>query len=322
MRRKAATGKIKIKRLREFGGKMQPISAKRKNDAVVTICQNNQKKAVEILELNRAAERLTGYSADKLMQQPLALILPDDVKEQLESYVEFDTTGEADVASVLRKVLHFNIKNHQGKIVPVSMKVFYVLSEDANPRYELLMRDVTLQNHLEELKTRFHASKEKDETTGLASAATIEDGLSLLADAMQQSSIEATFTLMKVDNLDQLTTENDPDSEAHILKEAGKSIIAACRTEDIVGYLGNGLIAAILLDCNTEDAKVVLNRIRMKAESTPITTNAANPDKRTSISISIGFAEIATNSTKDTLVEHCQAALDKAQKEGGNRIVG
>src|SRR5690242_5310698 len=94
----------------------------RSNDAVITICQNNAAKSIEITEINKPAEDLLGYTNTELLKKPLHHILPPRIGTLLEEYVEFK--GDAsDVGEVLAKVQSFSIVGRDDKETGYRLKV-------------------------------------------------------------------------------------------------------------------------------------------------------------------------------------------------------
>ncbi len=306
---------------------MPPISAKRKIDAVLTVCQNNDSRTVEITDANRAAYRLIGADSESLPHSSFTKILPEDLKETIESMVEFDALGGRDLASVLRKMLHFSIKRADGNVVPVSLKVFYVLSEDTNPCYELLMRDITLIKELEALKKQSLENQAHlhniDKNTGLSGLETLKESLGLLSGFMHKSgNIEATFTAVEIDQIDRLTKKYGDSTAQNLIKQAGENLRKACRAEDTVALIDDRTIGLILLDCNHDDAMQVLNRYRLKINNTGVSPTAEKPDNIIHITASFGFKEIKSGDNIDSLVSTSLAELAKAKEQGGDRVFG
>ncbi len=307
---------------------MPPISAKRKIDAVLTICQNNDSESIEITAANKAAARLTGVSPDTLKTKKLTDILPENIKETVESMVEFSSDGVRDLASVLRKMLHFCILNRNGEEIPVNLKVFYIVSENNHPCYELLMRDVTLIKKLEELRTKSvekhsHQPKDTDSEIGLAGIITLKENLNFISGYITGSTaIEVTFAAIKIDNLEKLTKKYGEQSAAHIMKQVGAELTKISRAEDTVALINDTTIGLILLDCNQEDAHNVLNRYRLKISNSAIAPNEAKKDSVIRVTPSIGFKEIKPQDTIESLVETTRENLKKAREEGGDKVIG
>lgn len=307
---------------------MPPISAKRKIDAVLTVCQDNDAKTIVVTEANKAASRLTGYPVEELKNKKLTDLLPPDLTETVNSMVEFDADGGAqDLASVMRKMFHFAIQKANGDVAPVNLKVFYVVSDGANPCYELLLRDITLIKKLEELREKSVAQHESitdvDSQTGLAGIKTLKENLNFLSAYITGStSIEVTFAAIQIDKLDKLTSKYGEESKAHLMKQVGEAVRKVSRAEDTVALINDTTIGLILLDCNQEDAHQVLNRYRLRIGSAAVQPDPNKEDSVIHVTSSFGFKEIKPDDTIESLVSVTKENLKKAQQEGGDRVVG
>ncbi|WP_353270390.1 hypothetical protein [Wolbachia endosymbiont (group A) of Myopa testacea] len=63
------------------------ITARRKDDAVVSVCQDNKKKNVLILGLNQAARNLLKYEEGNLLNKPLINILSARAADDMKNYL-------------------------------------------------------------------------------------------------------------------------------------------------------------------------------------------------------------------------------------------
>lgn len=301
------------------------ISAKRKNDAVITVCQNNIDGVVEIEGLNKAAERLTGYSSAELADKNLQMILPEHIKELLKSYLEYEEIGQ-DLASVLRKIPQFHILNKEEVEIPVSLKVFYVIaSHSEKPQFELLMRDITLHKKMEEFKQQINDLQQDkndiDAQTGLPSLTSFRTNLELIHSFVKEHSLEASLSIVKMDQSDVFEQQYSQQESTSILKHVYSLVGQSLRKGDITGYLGGGNIALALFDCNAENTKVVLNRIRMIIESKSIDVPLSKGNlSGLDISISAGFMQILPDGNVEQSIQDTKQALQKALDAGGNRI--
>lgn len=296
------------------------VSAKRKGDAVINIYQDNSAKQIVIERLNPAAERIIGYSSEELAGQKLARVLSPRVKDSVESYVEFDDVA-SDFANVARKIPNFQLLSKDGKEVPVSLKVFYLMSDDKTKlEYELLMHDITLIKRIKELKERLSSNKEEesvDPDTGFMSSGAIQDSLSVAYMFIEEAPIDVSFATVSIDNLGAYVEQYGEEIAFGMVKQLGHEVEKTCRDEDLVGHLGAGDIGLVLLDCSAKDANAVLNRINKKITSKPmILENGVEAN----VTLSVVYFQV--DASKD-LANHYNSALEqvgKIQESGGNTI--
>jgi len=135
---------------------------------------------------------------------------------------------------------------------------------------------------------------------------------------VSEFSIEATFAALEIDNGMAFRHEFGKDVATELARGVCQIIEGSLRKGDMVGYLGEGLFAVILLDCNNDDAKIVLNRLRMNIESATI--NSKSIDKRMKTSISVAFSQISPEEEVPVLIERCRSCLKHGKTTGGNTI--
>lgn len=298
------------------------ISAKRKNDAVITVCQNNQDRQLVIEGMNRAAEKLTGYRQLELIDKSLQKLLPEQVNDLLDGYLDYGDMG-SDLATVLRRVRDFHVLNRNGEEVPVSLKVFYMLAaEGSKLKFELLMRNVTLLQKLEELKSQVAARYQGqgdiyDANTGLLKESAIIDCLNHSHRFLNDYMLEVSFGIIGIDGLDKIASKNQVTVE-EILRQLGEKLGKTFRTDDIVGCLDHTYICAILFDCSAEDAQKAFARVKSMCEKNTLTVGKLN--QKVPLTLSVGYMQLSKDMTAIDTIDKCKRALQKAQEVGGDRI--
>ncbi|PIR39104.1 MAG: hypothetical protein COV35_04380 [Alphaproteobacteria bacterium CG11_big_fil_rev_8_21_14_0_20_39_49] len=234
------------------------LSAKRKGDALITIRQHNNNKVVEVVGMNPAAEKLTGYKPEELVGGRIASLLPDRINESLEENIEFEDPSY-DFASVARKIPNFQVKNKNGKKIEVSMKIFYLTSKNPTVQdYEILLRDIRLIKKIEELKNEIASEMNGRGSTDIS---TLMHAYNTAYKFIAEDPIEVTFVTLGIDNFSKLAS-HDEMTVSKVINKYTDIIKKTCRNEDIAAHIENGVIGLVLLDCNTQNAKdVIINRI-------------------------------------------------------------
>lgn len=294
------------------------ISAKRKNDAVMHVLQNNPAKIVQILDMNAAAQKLTGYTSSELIQQSVNRILPENTVDLLESYLDFDD-AYADLAAVLRRVPNFQIKQKSGRTVPVSFKMFYMdAPQKGQTKYEILMRDVTLIAKIEELKKHIASQVALQGEDVIFDEGIFEENLDLILTHAHNYDIDVCFTVLFLDQYDDMVDNLDDDELNYTLTQVYTIIDSVGRAEDITSYLGDGHFGLALIDCNGAGCQAVMNRLKQKFASTPIKVDDVNYFPAT---VSAGYTAITSDDEIGSLLDVCGAALTQAREKGGNQAI-
>ncbi len=295
----------------------ETISAKRKNDAVITVCQDNLSGRVFIKSVNKAAEKITGYRQLELVDKNFDIILPEERADVLNSYIDYKDPGN-DFATVLRKIADFKILNRNGQQIPVSLKIFYLVSSDANKiTFELLMRDITLIHKLAELKDLVASNelyKDKNKL-GLLSETAIIENLNIATTFCKDYYLEISVAMIAIDSLDDMASNYGKTAE-EMVEQISTKVKKYFRTDDLVGLVDNKYICAILFDCSASDAQKALSRVKSRIDSNSVMLN----NNKTDLHISTGYMQISANDQPKDILNKCKNAIYKAQGAGGGRI--
>ncbi|WP_246168527.1 hypothetical protein [Wolbachia endosymbiont of Ctenocephalides felis wCfeT] len=122
----------------------ESITARRKDDAVISVCQDNEKKTLLILGLNQVASDLLKYEKESLLNRPLVDILNVRVADSIKDSLDYTEDGY-DLLDILHKVIDFSLIDAKWQIIRVKVKVFRTTQFVSNKiNYELLIRDISL----------------------------------------------------------------------------------------------------------------------------------------------------------------------------------
>lgn len=294
-------------------------SPKRKNDAVLRLCQNNLRKSIEITEANEAVQELLGYSAGEMRGHDLREFLPQQINAILNEDISFQNGG-ADLSEVLRKARNFGMRNHKGEVVPLAGKVYCSESADTQqPRFELLIREKEESRTLSSsdlLASNLKGYEVMDEASGLPNADSFQKDLEMVQYQVSHNGIYASLAVMVVDNYDQIVNEHGQEAADAIIREFGLRCKKDLRLEDNVARLSQTQLGLLLLDADYHAAGAVLNRLRWKIGSQPVQVGALSLHP----TVSIGYGPITPTMQKDAMFHQCNAALASASQQGGNHI--
>lgn len=298
------------------------IHTKRKIDAVVSIRQDSVSRKITVTNMNAAAERLFGYGAKEISGKNFNSLLPPRINEILDEYMDFENEA-LDFAMVARRIPNFQILSKKGEIISASLKVFNLVGQGGGiQEYELLMRDITLIKKIAELKEFITNNpdgiQEKDEETGLPSINTVVYAIDAAYSFIgQHSSLDVSFAMVEVGNLEYYRQNYSPYVVNEIIGTLGTIIKKCLRAEDVIGYMGDGILALVLIDCNVESARSVFGRVQKKVASSKITMQDG---QGVSLSLGIAYTQMRKDRDMTPMINACEEALDKIANRGGEGI--
>ncbi len=287
------------------------ILSHRGDDAVITVCQNNGDKSIEISDINKQAEDLVGLSNKKLKGKALAKILPKRIGEMLEEYVEFDD-GVNDVGSVLGRVQSFSIIGGDGKETSYRLKVVRADSQEDKIIFKLVLHDKTGIKKNEAVRKviqdNFKGHESLDPETGLPDKVSLAKDIELMGYYNNKGDVKSSFAIIQIDHYDELFAQYGRTVCHGILKHAAQICRQSLRPDDVVGSVASKRVGVLLMDTTTEAARMTFNRLRWQIAANPFIL----PDKSSvGLSVSIAFSRVGGRASDKTVMDSCIDMLDE-----------
>ncbi len=158
---------------------------------------------------------------------------------------------------------------------------------------------------------------ERDSLTGLLNHTNLNDGFYrelLRADRMQ---LPLSYAMIDLDNFKSVNDKYGHLVGDTILKSLAYMLIERLRTTDIIGRYGGEEFVVILNNTSVENAKKVLDGIRVNFSKISHSTK----DEQFSVTFSCGIAGYPDFSLAETISEAADKALYTAKNQGKNRVV-
>lgn len=282
----------------------------RSNDAVITICQNNVAKSIEITDINKHGEDLLGYSAKELKGKPLLKILPPRIAEMLKEYVEYESDAN-DVGHVLSKVQSFSTISQDGKENGYRLKVVRTDSNGSSISFNLVLQDKTGLRKNEALRKaiqdNFRGHEVLDPDTGLPDRYSLGKDIELMGYYNNKGDLRSCFAIMQLDHYDELLTQYGRTICHNIVKHIATLSKNTLRPDDVVGVISYKRLGILLLDTSVESARMAVNRLRWQIAANPYMM----PDKTSiGLSVSISFSRIGGRVSDKSVLEYCENTLE------------
>ena len=281
----------------------------RSDDAVLTVCQNNRKQAIEISAANPAAIALLGYSADELAGMNLIRLLPPALAENIPDYVEFETGGN-DIGTVLTRSKEFRLVNKAGTSIPLTLKAVRSDASDEHDWFKLILRTAAKDSDKDKLLAllmqNFKGHEVLDESFALPDRNSMLRNAELVDYHIGSGALQACFAVIELDQYVQLIERYSRAFSNRALKEMSDICLQNLRGYDTVGVMEGGDLALLLLDITPDSARLVLNRLRWLLTS-KLTHSLELGEEE--LSVSVALKPMAGNgSAKDAVLE-CENLL-------------
>ncbi|ABF46039.1 diguanylate cyclase [Deinococcus geothermalis DSM 11300] len=151
--------------------------------------------------------------------------------------------------------------------------------------------------------------QECDPLTGLPGRRMLER---VLRDRLPRQASGLTVAVLALDGLAEVEAERGVAFVEALRAHVARTLIAATRDEDVVGYLGEGTFAVLMRMPDGRFARAVCERLRLRVASRPL--QGILP------TVSVGVAIWKGEERARALLGAAQQAMTQAQQDGGNRV--
>jgi diguanylate cyclase (GGDEF)-like protein/PAS domain S-box-containing protein len=239
------------------------------SDAIVLVDDSGS-----LVEVNRKAEELLGYSRRELLDINFARIFPKE--HNLRAMDVFGRISKRG-AGALRDTFVVT-KDHRTIPVDITGGAIYYAGKKVN---QAIIRDMTERKHADE-QLRFLSTH--DTLTGLYNRAFFEAEIKRVE---RGRLAQVSIVMADVDGLKQVNDQRGHEAGDHMLRQTAQLLREAFRAEDIVARIGGDEFAALLPQADMAAAAICLQRVRARTAA----YNAAHASSPLSISLGMATAD-------------------------------
>jgi diguanylate cyclase (GGDEF)-like protein len=281
-------------------------------DAVIFVDCN-----MEIVFWNRGAERLTGISAESVLNSTWSpgLIGMRDEREggwgDMECPIGYCmTTG----IQSLRRLL---VANRNRRPIAVDAQTIPVVGKDGFLHgAAMLLHDVSGEASLEEQCLNLQEKATQDPLTKIANRAEFDQSYPRIVQAHQQRGVACSLVICDIDHFKSINDTFGHQAGDEVLRAFGQLLKGECRPGDLVARYGGEEFVVVCADCSSVAAGRRAEQLRKAVSELP---QAAINGR--AITASFGVTEIQPGDSPDSLLRRADRALLDAKQAGRNAVV-
>ncbi|WP_376692321.1 sensor domain-containing protein [Wenzhouxiangella sp. EGI_FJ10409] len=257
-------------------------------------------------DVNRAFERLTGYSRKDIRGQTPETLLPDKDRER----------SLAQIRSALEADDHWHgeafIRTRSGDTFPAELSISTVRDDDGRlSHYVTLLTDITLRKAQER---RLGKIANHDPLTGVGNRRMADERLQQTLTLARRSGTTFAVCMMDLDEFKPVNDRYGHDAGDHVLKTIAERLQDLVRSDDAVCRLGGDEFLIILREPQGES---VFERI-LEAIRIPIRIEAGLVRVSSSLGVTLCDADCDTDA--EGLLRRADRAVYAAKSAGRNRF--
>ncbi len=262
----------------------------------------------KISRINPAFSKLTGYIFEELDQQPLSIIIDD----QLDLIRANFFNNEKEV--LWSGELHCRHKN--GKHFPVKLDIIAIVQENQETTYFATLFDITAQKQSEQ---RVLQIAHYDDLTGLVNRVVFFERLNQFLVSARRTHYYAVIFFIDLDRFKKVNDSLGHDAGNLLLKETGARLRSILHTDDVVARL-SGDEFALLRPNQTAHEQAIYSATMIAGEITQKLSEVFYIQNReVFIGASVGISIYPEDGlTAETLLKNADMAMYEAKKQGRN----
>jgi len=265
-------------------------------------------KDLKFVRLNKAGEKLTGYSEKELLGKSDYDFFP---KEQ----ADFFTGKDRETLRIGKHVfiVEESIKTKDGTEKILQTKKMPILDKNGNPQYLLgISEDITERKKAEEQLTYL---AQYDSLTGLPNRNLFRDRLSLTMARAKRNGQMLALMFLDIDRFKEINDTLGHTIGDEVLQAASGLLRESLRDVDTIARLGGDEFTIILENITHEDQAIVVAEKIQKAFSDPVVIQK----QEIFVTASIGIALYPRDAEDiDALLQTADNAMYRAKEEGRN----
>lgn len=262
---------------------------------------------------NPQATLIFGWTQEQIIGQAMAMTLvpPRYRDAHVEGVKRFLASG---VGPFMNKRVEAHALHRDGHEFPIELAIAAVMSE-GKTEFSAFIRDISERKRAE---AELQEMATTDFLTGLANrrhfiARMTEE----LARLQRLDNLHAAVLMLDLDHFKRVNDLHGHSVGDAILKHFAALIRDELRKIDSVGRVGGEEFAIILPGANPDEARVFAERLRDKAEKTPLRLDG----QVIAVTVSIGIAALkASDANPDMALIRADEALYRAKENGRNRV--
>ena len=266
---------------------------------------------------NKAAERITGYSASEVIGSACS----DNILVHVDADGNNLCKGMCPLADTMEdgkpREVDVYLHHKKGHRIPVSVRVNPLTDNEGT-----IIGGVELFTDIRSREANELRIKELerlallDELTQLANRRYVETELRNLLAEKKRFHVPLGILFMDIDHFKSVNDTYGHDAGDEVLKMTADTLVSNARPFDLYGRWGGEEFIGVLRNLQVENLEEVANRIRLLIEKSYIEHNG----EQLSVTISMGATMVKDEDSLETLIKRADGLLYQSKNNGRNLV--
>ncbi|HCR86495.1 MAG TPA: hypothetical protein DIV86_07455 [Alphaproteobacteria bacterium] len=251
----------------------------RKGNLQFLVTQDNNSRSLSIDSFRKVVDDRRngdyfGFDEADLKGVDFKRFLPSDIIELIDDNVEFSMEGN-DLKEVLSKIIHFKVVTKENKLIEMNVSAEREISDLENLKFRIILEPkIHLQEKIKSILESISSVQEViNEHTGLINESSFIEVLDEVMDFLYDSKIEGVLAVITLEGFPNFRMENGKENADEMLLEIGKIIKNNFRVRDVIGYLGFGKFAVLMVKTFEDEAMPPIKRLESSLQKNGLLNN-------------------------------------------------
>lgn len=269
-----------------------------------------------ILFWNKAAERITGYSAEEIVGKQCQNSALNHIDEEgrplcLVGCPLFATLGDGQ-----QRQDRVFVRHKDGYRIPIHVNIFPVRKDgQIIGAAEVFTQDCPTV-YEDDLVEKLSNVAMHDQLTRLPNRRYLESFLHYKMEEFQRFGRPFAVLFADIDNFSRFNNEYGHDMGDAVLRNIAASIRRSVRNNDLVGRWGGEEYVGIYSGADSLDISIIGEKFRQLVRNTEVVSEG----ERLNVSVSVGITAVQPGDTMEALVERADSLMYRSKKEGKDRV--
>lgn len=285
---------------------------------------NNLRDGVYFVDLdrrisfwNKAAENITGYSAEEIVGKCCQDSMLHHIDEEGRPLCVIGCPLFATIIDGKQRKERVFVRHKNGYRIPILVNIFSVRQNgEIAGAIEIFTQDSPTV-YEDKLVEHLSGIAMHDALTGLPNRRYLESFLSYKLDEYGRFGKLFAVLFADIDDFGHFNNEYGHDAGDAILKNIAASIKKNMRSDDLVGRWGGEELLGIHSLVRPFDAPIIAEKFRQLIANTEV----FHDDKILQVSVSVGITIVQEADTADSVVERADKLMYQSKQAGKNRVV-
>lgn len=265
---------------------------------------------------NKAAEELTGYSAQEVVGLTCQETQLNHIDEDGRPLCTIGCPLYATIIDGQQRKARVFLRHKEGYRIPVRVNMFPFYEEGETVGAVEVFHRASPMVYEDKLVEKLTGIAMHDALTGLPNRRYTESFLQYKMDEFQRFQRPVAVIFADIDDFRKFNNECGHEAGDVVLKNVAATLMHNMRKQDLVGRWGGEEILGIYTINQEYDAPILAEKFRQMV----INTQVEHDGKTLSVTISVGVTVARVGDTVDSVIQRADKLMYESKRKGKNRI--